>query len=179
MRGEIRFRREAERAFEFLVEEFGFRTVEATDTLVRFETDNVFVNVYHGRRSYELRFEIGLLSSDSKYYPEEVVALHGLTTPVYFQASTRERVAEFLPQLAGILRCNGRPLLEGDRSEFERLQSVRLRQAERDEQRQLLTTARERAAAAWKRRDYQAVIDALGCIDHHLTRSEQMKLRTR
>ena len=46
-------------SFRFLVEDFGFSVVEHEPTYVRFESREVFVNLYHGRGSYELGVEIG------------------------------------------------------------------------------------------------------------------------
>src|SRR5215467_14672952 len=46
-------------AFAFLTKDFSFRCVKRDVTFVRFESDAVFVNIYHGRASYELNVEIG------------------------------------------------------------------------------------------------------------------------
>ena len=46
-------------AFGFLQQDYGFRCVEAGPTFVRYESDLAFVNLYHGRASYELGFEVG------------------------------------------------------------------------------------------------------------------------
>ncbi|MGH8590336.1 MAG: hypothetical protein ACREXX_13715, partial [Gammaproteobacteria bacterium] len=59
-RAELRFVEEAQTAFHFLVEELGFRLVKCEPpTFVRYESNKLFVNVYHGRLSYEIDVEIG------------------------------------------------------------------------------------------------------------------------
>ena len=47
-------------SFKFLGD-FGLRRVEEKLTLVRYESSEVLLNVYHGRASYELGVEIGRL----------------------------------------------------------------------------------------------------------------------
>lgn len=72
MRQMLQFMRVAQAAFEFLCVEFGFRLVRADESYLRYETDKVFVNVYRGRSSYSVRFEIGLSTADEiRYYPEK------------------------------------------------------------------------------------------------------------
>lgn len=177
-RQDLAFRQQAEAAFEFLRSEFGFRLLTATDTFLRYETDQVFVNVYHGRSSYELRFEIGLLvAPESKYYPEEVAALAGATEATYFQASTADRVSMLLPRLADVLHRHCSNLLTGDPTEFDKLQDVRNRLADADHRKYQLISAREKADMAWKRRDYRAVVEALNIIDRDMSPAECRKLQ--
>ena len=40
--------------FNFLCSDYGFQVTDQSATLVRFESNDVFINVYHGRASYEL-----------------------------------------------------------------------------------------------------------------------------
>src|SRR5215471_1441934 len=98
-RGQLGFQ-EAVR-FSFL-NSYGFKTVQEQTTFVRFESATVFVNVYHGRASFELGVEIGRLSN-----PGEMVLLldvvtwagvdkvEGFGQHVVFQVSNREGVQEF------------------------------------------------------------------------------------
>lgn len=45
--------------FHFLINDYKFKRLEANRTFVRYESKYIFVNIYHGRRSYELGVEIG------------------------------------------------------------------------------------------------------------------------
>jgi hypothetical protein len=58
-RAGLGFREAAISAFAFLVEDFAFSCVQQQVTFIRYESNLVFVNVYHGRASFELNVEIG------------------------------------------------------------------------------------------------------------------------
>jgi hypothetical protein len=47
-------------------DDLGFRPAKQEMTFVRYESADVFVNVYHGRASFELGVEIGKLKTESK-----------------------------------------------------------------------------------------------------------------
>lgn len=173
----LRFREHAEIAFAFLLREFRFRLVASEDTFLQYENETVFVNVYHGRRSFELQFEIGLLARlESKYYPEEVASFYGAQGETFFQASTPDRVARYVPQLADLLESHCSRLLSGDAVEFENLQQMRQKMSADARKREHLTEVRERADRAWKQRDYPAVLQEYTAIEPDLTLSEQKKL---
>ena len=55
---ELRFVDNALRAFEFLCEEFGFVADHQEVTLVVFSSEALLVRLYHGRRSFEIGFEL-------------------------------------------------------------------------------------------------------------------------
>jgi hypothetical protein len=46
---------------------YGLKAVEKNPTFVRFESKKVFVNVFHGRGSYEICIEVGLKGRIEKY----------------------------------------------------------------------------------------------------------------
>src|SRR5260370_23757025 len=60
-RSALGFSQAAASAFRFLEERFGFRITERQPTRLRYENRTTFVNLYHGRLSYELGFEVGPL----------------------------------------------------------------------------------------------------------------------
>jgi hypothetical protein len=59
--------------FEFL-RSYELRRVENDSTFVRFESEAVFVNVYHGRASFEIGVEVGLKSRSEKYGLDYIVS---------------------------------------------------------------------------------------------------------
>ena len=82
------------REFSPVLAEAGFAEVRAQNTLVEFEGRGVFVNIVHGRSSYEIWFEIGVTES-----PEFEVSLAGWIEQLggdpdrgWYSASTSERV---------------------------------------------------------------------------------------
>ena len=60
-RMQLGFSLEVLSAFQFLTQDYGFKCVKNDVTFVRYESESTFVNIYHGRRSYELGVEIGKL----------------------------------------------------------------------------------------------------------------------
>ncbi len=68
---------------EVVAENFGFlsahrfRRVHSEPTLVRFESKRAYVNVYHGRKSFELNLEIGppARPEEAPYSMEEIIRL--------------------------------------------------------------------------------------------------------
>ena len=62
-RSQLKFSQTVLSEFIFLTEEYNFSCVHHEDTLVRYESDKVFVSVFHGRASYEVGLQIGLLGS--------------------------------------------------------------------------------------------------------------------
>lgn len=171
------FRREVVRAFDFLRSDCGSQSVDSRDTFIRYENQIVFVNVYRGRSSFALRFEIGLMAApESKYYPEEVAQFAGATESVFFQASTPGRVREYVQKLAEFLRRYGGTLLAGDATAFAELQEVRDRMATDVTNGYRLSAMRENAARAWNCRDYSGLVDALNGIGANRSPAEQRKL---
>src|SRR2546430_3685910 len=78
-RARLRFRDCVLRDFQFL-SEFGLRPVEEKTTFVRYESTNVFVNIYHGRASFELGVEVGRLAE-----PHEKVTLYDIVAWAHAQ----------------------------------------------------------------------------------------------
>lgn len=177
-RRNLAFRRHAEAAFAFLCDEMAYSLVNADDTFLRYESDVVFINVYHGISSYAIRFEIGLRATpDVKYYPEEVVAMSGSVEESDFQGSTPQRVAEYVPRLASLLRRHGSSLLRGDSAEFERLDEVRNRLSTAVTDGYRISLLRERADRAWQHRNYPELIEVLLAIGESMSPAERKKLQ--
>jgi len=63
-------------SFDFL-STYGLRPVEESATFVRYESSSVFVNVYHGRASFEIGVEIGRRDRPEKYGLDYIVSWAG------------------------------------------------------------------------------------------------------
>src|SRR5437867_2829688 len=112
----------AEDAFRFLIRDYAYRIVKTETTLLRYESDRLFVNVYRGRGSYELGFELGQ-HRERPHQPEvfytltdildaaEVLTASGYTL---LQASTPERVERLVHELARVVQQHAGPVLRGD-----------------------------------------------------------------
>src|ERR1700683_1157914 len=118
-------------SFKFLPG-FGFRPVEEKTTFVRYESPAAFVNVYHGRASFELGVVVGRLTEpNEKVTLYEMVAragaekTEGFGQHVMFQVSSREGVEEFVPKLASLLERYGSLFLKADANAYRAVQEIR------------------------------------------------------
>lgn len=131
-RGGLRFRESAAEAFSFLVERYGFQLICRDSTLVRWESGSIFLNVYHGRSSYELHIEVGQRDrdgeSDRPFTLEELMRLNSPSDAKkfrYFASRTPQGVRRGLAQLADLLVQHGDAVLRGDLGVFSRLRAQR------------------------------------------------------
>jgi hypothetical protein len=135
-RARLGFRDAVLSSFKFL-NTVGLRPVQEEMTFIRYESPEVFVNVHHGRASFELCVEIGRLREPrSKLTLYDIVAwagaekAEGLGEHVAFQVSSREGVQEFVPKLAELVKKHAAPFLRGDDAAFDsalEIQSERAR----------------------------------------------------
>jgi hypothetical protein len=167
----------ASEKFSFLLE-LGFRLVELSDTLARYETERRLVRVFHGRGSYELGVEVGRwieidgVSREQAFPLRAVVALRNDPADIGFggtSATSAASVRRFLGRLAGWTREFALPLLVDGDDLFDQLSAHNAARAdaERDELR--ASRLRSRADEAWRRRDLDAVLLAYTEIERELT----------
>ncbi|MGA2098195.1 MAG: hypothetical protein ABSH39_17985 [Candidatus Acidiferrum sp.] len=168
--------------FKFL-SDFGMRPVEEKVTLVRYESSEVFVNVYHGRASYELGAEIGRLKEpEPKLSIFDVVRsagaeqAEGFGKHVMFQVSSREGVEEFVPKLAALVKKHAIPLLRGDENAYRSALELRAKQYADEVKQGNLSVVRGKAEAAWHAKDYAQVVELYGPAREELTEVEAKKL---
>jgi hypothetical protein len=182
-REELGFLEAVLREFSFL-EEQGVRSTRKDVTLVRYESERVFVNVYHGRASYELNVEIGLrtASPEERERPfsiGEIVELGsggcsgGFTPP---QSNTPEGVRKFVPQLASMVEKYAGPALSGDALFFEQLSGLRVKKSDAYLTEQKLKAMRRAVDAAWHDKDYAKVVTLYEPLQENLTPAELKKL---
>jgi hypothetical protein len=126
-RSELFFAEAVEKHFSFL-HEHEFKRVQSAPTFVRFESSRSYVNVYHGRRSYEIGLEIGLLNLGSDEISHSMSEIIRLIEPEElakyrdYMSNTPEGVAEGVRRLAARFRCNVDAGILEDPEFFERLQ---------------------------------------------------------
>lgn len=170
-----------EREFEFLGEH-GFIVRRREPTLVRFESDRLGIDVYHGRQSYEIGLLIGPASPVSAQgYPMSIlldVAVPELARGYRnYAALEPEAVRRGVSELARLFRlCVDRGVL-AERDVLERL-AERGAQAAHDYAAEvLLSQTRWKVEAAWKARDYAEVVELLSPVEHLVGEVERKKLR--
>ena len=172
-------------SFSFLVNDHNFRVMKTEPTFVRYESADVFVNIYHGRASFELGFEMGRLNDGSgmeeqPYSLDMIIELMGAkeeTGYTFLQASTPTRVKELVPKLAKLVKTYAAPLFTGDPHTFEQLMQTRLQMSNQLYDDMRLRDVRRKADKAWQARDYVALVDLYESILEHLTPAEIKKLQ--
>lgn len=183
-RERLQFRNAVLRAFAFLDRKLGFEVVQAESTFVRFESQDVFVNVFHGRGSFELGVEIGLRQGpiQTAFTLADIITLdHDLAQigRVDFQVNTRDGVQRLVDRLGLLTQEYAAPALQGDREYFARLAQHASAEARRVTDSYRAGPLRERGDSAWHRKDYARVTAAyeeLGTFTE-LTRSEAGRLK--
>jgi hypothetical protein len=183
-RGQLGFIEYVKVSFSFLSKEYDFHVVKTEPTFVRYESSGVFVNIYHGRASFELGFEIGRLDDrtgkeEPPYTLSMIVEHMGAkhrTGYTFFQCSTRDSVKQCVPKLANLVQSYAPSFLSGDPAAYKQLLKTRSDIGKRITKDFKLRAVREKATSAWRARDYAQVADLYESIFEDLTRAEISKL---
>jgi hypothetical protein len=178
-RSVLHFADEVKGRFSFL-EILGFRHVRSEPTFVRFESPRANVNVYHGRRSFEIGLEIESAESPTDAYSfSEILRLVDREQGEqyrYYATHTVKGVVEGVGKLAELFqRCISAGILD-DKQLFERLKVQRKEIATKYALELELRQARRAAEIAWYKKDYAAVVEALRPLRAALTATEVGKL---
>lgn len=169
-------------AFQFLLG-YGFRLQSSEATLVRYASERVFVNVYHGRSSYEIGVEIGCISRERSdgagYSMSELIRLKNQQEAERFRnfmATTPDEVKIGVQKLAEQLLRNGDRALRGDELVFEALQQQRQEWASTFAADVAYRQVSPKAAEAFRRQEYRKAAELYESIEGKLTPAELKKL---
>lgn len=170
-------------AFGFL-EEMGFRVVRAEDTFVRYESSAVFLNVYHGRGSYELGVEIDLVQRSAgaaeQWQGHDLLDLAGAspaTCEPHGWAATRPVVVQkFVAELADRLKTVPHELLAGSSDAWAKIEAERAARICAATRLTATEAARDAAERARIAHDWAGVARAYAAITSDLTPLEQRRL---
>jgi len=170
------------RTFSFL-EEAGFRYLQPGPTLLRYETENVFVTITSDPRSGEIDEFIGLRSQKGEredgFSLSDLLAMEGVDLPerkMPFQVADESRLGPFLEKLAADTSAFARPALAGDRMYIRRLRTFRNAVAQTYMRSLTLQNVYDQAEKAWHTREFDRVVDLYTSIESDLTNSERGKL---
>lgn len=169
---------------------FGFlhtyrlKPVKEDVTFVRYESDAVFINVYHGRGSFEVGVEIGRLDRPEKYGLDYIVSwagkqaweAEGFGRGTMFQVSTREGVQNIVPKVAELVKRYGDPFLSGRPAFYDELHKANERASVAYEREQMLSRIRKEADAAWRAKNFARVAELLQPVRSDLTEVEGKRL---
>jgi len=164
------------------------RVVETQPTFVRFESETTFLNVFHGRGSFELDVEIGRLGSaqeqERPFSLGEVISAHPGGAEVAhrrLQASSPRAVASCVERLSELTKQFARAAIDGEEDAFRRLATRRRRDSVALTESYRAGDLRSDADAAWRQRDFGRVVNAYEALENleslDLSRSEIARLR--
>ncbi len=180
-RDRLGFAAAAKTAFAFLFSH-GFRVVDEQVTIVRFEGDVAYANVYHGRSSYEVGLEIGSLQavqSESGYSMSALLRLHNPEEAARYRnpiATTADDLQASLNALAEKLKAVGFPERARNEAFFESLAQQRRQWAVEYALDILTEQTRPDAEEAFRRKDYALAVELYEKIRDRLSPSEQRKV---
>lgn len=182
-RWQLGFKEAVLSSFDFL-SQYKLRPVLEDVTLVRYESDTTFINIYHGRGSFEIGIEVGRLDRPETYPLDYMVSWagkeawesEGFGRGTMFQVSTREGVQNIVPKVAELVKKYGDPFLTGNLSFYAELENANHRASVAYERKQMLTRIRKDADAAWIAKDFARVAELLQSVYSDLTAVETKRL---
>jgi hypothetical protein len=172
----------AEDAFRFLVEDFGFQLVCRETTFVRYESRATFVNIYHGRSSYEIGIEVGPRAEvpgqeEEKFMLGDILETCGEPGGAAFrQAGTREEVSRYLYELAALAKKYAVAAFRGEKEFFLHLRETQTRLSHEFLLAHTLRRARSVASEAFGRGDYRRVVAELRPFSRYLDEEDGRRL---
>lgn len=170
-------------SFAFLEHDYGYQVTECGSTRVVYETDCVWIAVYYGRQSFELgvefcRKQLGVEMTEVVRLSTVLAALVGPShaLPTFFQTSNSSVLVTSVRRIADIVRAECAPILAGDAKAFDQVarrakveNEIAIRQLQ-------VRPLRERAAMAWRDRNYTEYIANCEALGRDMTPVEAAKL---
>lgn len=183
-RSVLKFKEEVLNSFNFLIKEYGFQCTCKEEMRVSFETQKVYIGIYHEVASYELIFEIGLKPStletvDSKYTLPEIMDLvigQSNKDNVFFQASTVTGVKKCISEMAELVKKYAHNVLIGDVPTYESLRLIQKQRSDKYIKEMELGHIRPKAEDAWHNKRYEEFVELYESIQNYLSPIDIKKL---
>jgi hypothetical protein len=175
-RTRLNFPNAVRESFAFL-SDLGFSVVELLPTLIRFKKADLELNIYHGRQSFEIGFE--LAREGTRYSISEIIrATDPSAADRYrnFATTTPQGLGEGLAQLRVLVQQYGAMALQNDPAFFRALESQRKAWSEAYALDVLAQQLRPKADEAFRQGDYRKAVELYEQIRPCLTPSELKKL---
>lgn len=179
-RSKLKFLELVTEFFRFLESDFGFSLVRALETYVRYESASIYVNVYHGRVSYEVGFELGRLSLFTPVVYDLPVILEALA-PDYkgqrvFAASEYAPLRFCVSTVAQLAHEHFGKAIADDKEALDAIDKAYHAACERANKMYTIDPVKQRALEAWRKRDYGKVVQLYASIRPELTEVEVKRL---
>jgi hypothetical protein len=99
----------------------------SSNTMVRYESDKVFIEVFHGERDYEVGLNFGRTGKNEHFSFGLFCKLMKLepVASIEMISDDKLRVEEFIAILARTLEEDASKIINGDNEIFERMKTVR------------------------------------------------------
>jgi len=174
----LKFPENVEDNFSFLEKEYGFVIKNREQTFVRYESNTVFINIYHGKVSTELVLEIGLINSGKEhgYDLGSLISIANTEEGKNFQfpmTSDLEGIKKGIAELADLLKIYGKKALRADPTTFKELQ----KDMDRYWAEMNASNIRPQASAAFQKKDYKNAVKLYLTMETCLSASERKKLQ--
>jgi hypothetical protein len=164
------------RRFGFLVDH-GFVEMEALPTIVRYRKGDLDLNVYHGRQSFEVGFEIG--HADERYSMSEIIRVTDPGVADQYRnaaATTGAELSAAVDRLADLVSQYAGRAFRNDPVFFTDLRQQRKSWSETYALDVLAQQIRPKAEAAFREGRYREAAELYGRIRARLTPTEIKKL---
>lgn len=179
-REKLQFKKEVLAAFAFLESNYNFRCTKASDYVIRFEHENIYIEIIHDRLSFETFVQVGSIKDDTECYDLNDVFhldVSDKTKNIFYQSSNPSGVKKCIKHLADAVKYYSEMLINEYEETFKSLSIARTKQSEEYMLEMELSQARENAAKAWKSKDYEQYIKVFSPLQKHLSKSELKKLK--
>jgi hypothetical protein len=177
-REQLGFLPKAKIAFGFLTE-YGYKITKEDTTFLRYEGPLGFINVFHGRMSYEIAFEFGLLGEDTVYHASDLIEITGaiITEDLTTQSAwTPETVEKFIDRPAKILKTYGQRIFDGDITIWDELKKYHTKAVKDYWNGIVAEQVRKKASKAFQEKRYSDFIKIYSDCDFQLTHIENKRL---
>lgn len=179
-REELQFPKLVIRYFKFLERDFNFIVSRTTNTLVRYQSELLFINIYHGRNSYEIGFELGVIGSlNTAVYDLPVIlktlvpAYKGL---LYFQASNYADLKDCIKTISRIVIEYCKEALYGKELVLAEINNTYNTINKEATKLYSIKPIQDKALQAWQRKDYFEVVRLYTSIENEINQLERQRL---
>jgi hypothetical protein len=178
-RRNLGFQEEVLESFRWL-EDYQYRLFEESSTFVRYEGPLGYVNVYHGRSSYEVGVEIAPPGEGvSSYSMSALIQLTDTEESKSYRnpiATSIQTVRNLVAAQAQRLKLYGRRIFAGNSQVWKELEHQRRQRAEDYAMEVLLSQVRPEAERSFRNHDSKRVVRLLSAVELRLTPAERKKL---